>query len=227
MLGTIVNTLAVVVGGSIGMLLNKSLHPRFKQIYFQATGLFTIAIGIIMMKDMQNVLVVVASIVVGALLGEWIRLEDSVEKLSEKLKKRLKIGTERFSEGMVTAFMLFCVGAMTIVGAVDEGVGRSSEVLLTKSLMDGFSSILLASAFGIGVVFSAVPLFLFQGSITIFAMYASTFFSAEIIQGLSSVGGILLIGLGINILELKRLRIINMLPALVLVVLFLWIKAYY
>lgn len=209
------------------MLLNKSLHPRFKQIYFQATGLFTIAIGIIMMKDMQNVLVVVASIVVGALLGEWIRLEDSVEKLSEKLKKRLKIGTERFSEGMVTAFMLFCVGAMTIVGAVDEGVGRSSEVLLTKSLMDGFSSILLASAFGIGVVFSAVPLFLFQGSITIFAMYASTFFSAEIIQGLSSVGGILLIGLGINILELKRLRIINMLPALVLVVLFLWIKAYY
>jgi len=227
MLGTIVNTLAVVVGGSIGMLLNKSLHPRFKQIYFQATGLFTIAIGIIMMKDMQNVLVVVASIVVGALLGEWIRLEDSVEKLSEKLKKRLKVGNERFSEGMVTAFMLFCVGAMTIVGAVDEGVGRSSEVLLTKSLMDGFSSILLASAFGIGVVFSAVPLFLFQGSITIFAMYASTFFSAEIIQGLSSVGGILLIGLGINILELKRLRIINMLPALVLVVLFLWIKAYY
>ncbi len=227
MFGTIVNTLAVVAGGTIGLLLNKSLHPRFKQIYFQATGLFTIAIGILMMKDMQNVLIVVASVAVGALLGEWMRLEDKIEALSEMLKKRMKIGNERFTEGLVTAFMLFCVGAMTIVGAVDEGIGRSSEVLLTKSLMDGFSSILLASAFGVGVVFAAIPLFLFQGSITIFAMYASTFFSAEIIQGLSSVGGILLIGLGINILEIKKNRIVNMLPALILVVLLLWIKAIY
>ena len=225
MIGTIVNTLAVVAGGTIGILLNKSLHPRFKQIYFQATGLFTIAIGILMMKDMQNVLIVVASIAVGALLGEWMRLEDRVEVLSELLKKRLKIGNERFTEGLVTAFMLFCVGAMTIVGAVDEGIGRSSEVLLTKSLMDGFSSILLASAFGVGVVFAAIPLFLFQGGISLVAMYAASFFSAEIIQGLSSVGGVLLIGLGINILELKKLRIVNMLPALLLVVLFLWIRA--
>jgi len=227
MLGTIVNTLAVVAGGTIGILLNKSLHPRFKQIYFQATGLFTIAIGILMMKDMQNVLIVVASIAVGALLGEWMRLEDKIEALSELFKNRLKIGNERFTEGLVTAFMLFCVGAMTIVGAVDEGIGRSSEVLLTKSLMDGFSSILLASAFGVGVVFAAIPLFLFQGGISLVAMYAASFFSAEIIQGLSSVGGILLIGLGINILELKKLRIVNMIPALLLVVLFLWIKSNY
>lgn len=227
MLGTIVNTLAVIVGGSIGMMLNKSLHPRFKQIYFQATGLFTIAIGILMMKDMQNVLIIVASIAIGALLGEWMRLEDRVEVLSELLKKRLKIGNERFTEGLVTAFMLFCVGAMTIVGAVDEGIGRSSEVLLTKSLMDGFSSVLLASAFGVGVVFAAIPLFLFQGGISLVAMYAASFFSSEIIQGLSSVGGILLIGLGINILEIKKLRIVNMLPGLVLVVLFVWLYAKY
>ena len=225
MLGTIVNTLAVIAGGTIGMLLNKSLHPRFKQIYFQAIGLFTIAIGILMIKDMQNVLIVVASVAIGALLGEWMRLEDRAEALSELLKKRLKIGNERFTEGLVTSFMLFCVGAMTIVGAVDEGIGRSSEVLLTKSLMDGFSSILLASAYGMGVIFAAIPLFLFQAGISLIAMYASSFFNAEIIQGLSSVGGILLIGLGINILELKKLRIVNMLPALLLVVLFLWIRA--
>lgn len=224
MTGTIVNALAVIAGGSLGLILNKNLNPRFKQIYFQATGLFTIAIGITMMKDMTNILMVVASVAIGSLLGEWLKLEDRVESASELLKKRLRIGNERFSEGLVTSFMLFCVGAMTVVGAVDEGIGHSSEVLYTKSMMDGFSAVLLASAFGVGVVFSAVPLLLFQGGITLVAMFAASFFSAEIIQGLSSVGGILLIGLGINILEIKKLRIINMLPALLLVVLLLWLK---
>lgn len=224
MTGTIVNALAVIAGGSLGLILNKNLNPRFKQIYFQATGLFTIAIGITMMKDMTNILMVVASVAIGSLLGEWLKLEGRVDSASELLKKRLKIGNERFSEGLVTSFMLFCVGAMTVVGAVDEGIGHSSEVLYTKSMMDGFSAVLLASAFGVGVVFSAVPLLLFQGGITLVAMFAASFFSAEIIQGLSSVGGILLIGLGINILEIKKLRIINMLPALLLIVLFLWLK---
>jgi hypothetical protein len=227
MLGTIVNTLAVIAGGTIGLFLNKGLHPRFKQIYFQATGLFTLAIGVTMIADMKNILFVVASVAIGSLIGEWLQLEQKTERLSDYLKMRLKIGNERFSEGLLTAFMLFCVGAMTIVGAIDEGVGRSSEILLTKSLMDGFSSILLASAFGVGVIFASIPLLLFQGSITLIAMFASSFFSSEIIQGLSSVGGILLIGLGVNILEIKKLRIVNMLPALVLIVLVLWLKSTY
>lgn len=227
MIGTIVNTLAVIAGGTAGMLLNKSLHPRFKDIYFQATGLFTITIGITMVKDMQNVLLVVAAVAIGGLLGEWMHLENRLNNLSNFLKKRLKIGNEKFTEGLITSFILFCVGAMTIVGAIDEGVGRSSEVLLTKSLMDGFSSVLLASAYGVGVVFSSVPLFLFQGSITLLAMYAARFFSPEIIQGLSSVGGILLIGLGINILEIRKLRIVNLLPSLLLVVLFIWLSVYF
>ncbi|MBP6610525.1 MAG: DUF554 domain-containing protein [Paludibacter sp.] len=225
MIGTIVNAIAVLVGGSIGMLFNKSLHPRFQQIYFQATGLFTIAIGISMMKDMNNVLIVVASIAIGALIGELLRLDVRVDALGDLLKMKLKIKNEKFSEGLVTSFMLFCVGAMTIVGAIDEGIGRSSEVLFTKSLMDGFSAILLASAFGVGVLFSAIPLFLFQASISLIAMYAATFFTSEIINGLSAVGGILLIGLGVNILEVKKLRIVNMLPALLLVVVLLYLNA--
>lgn len=110
---------------------------------------------------------------------------------------------------------------MTIVGAIDEGTGRSSEVLFTKSLMDGFSALLLASAFGLGVIFSAVPLLIFQGGITLLAMSASHFFTSEIIAGLTSTGGILLIGLGINILEIKKLRIMNMLPALLVVIVLL------
>lgn len=223
MIGTLVNAGAVIVGGTIGIMFNKNMPERFKTIYFQAVGLFTIAMGISMVYNMQNILLVVSSIALGALLGEWLNIETGADRLANFLKIKLKIGNDRFSEGLVTAFLLFCIGAMTIVGAIDEGTGRSSEVLMTKSLMDGFSAVLLASAFGVGVVFSAIPLLIFQGGITLLAMSASAFFTPEIIQGLTSVGGILLIGLGINILEIKKLRIMNMLPALLIVVLLLWI----
>ena len=221
MIGTLVNAGAVIVGGAVGMMFNKSMPDRFKTIYFQAVGLFTMAMGIGMVYNMQNILIVVSSVALGALLGEWMNIERAVDRLSEYLRKKLRIGNEKFSEGLVTSFLLFCIGAMTIVGAIDEGTGRSSEVLFTKSLMDGFSALLLASAFGLGVIFSSVPLLIFQGGITLLAMSASHFFTPEIIAGLTSTGGILLIGLGINILEIKKLRIMNMLPALLVVVILL------
>jgi len=207
------------------MLLNKSLHDRYKTIYFQAVGLFTLAIGISMVYNMQHILIVVGSLAVGSLLGEWMNLEKGVERVSQHMKTKFRVGNDRFSEGLITAFLLYCIGSMTILGAIQEGTGGSSDLLLTKSLMDGFSSILLASAFGVGVIASAVPLLIFQGGLTLLAMYASSFFSPQIIQGLTSVGGILLIGLGINILEIKRLRIMNMLPALLVVVLLLYLFA--
>jgi len=225
MIGTLVNAGAVIAGGIVGMLLNKSLHDRYKTIYFQAVGLFTLAIGISMVYNMQHILIVVGSLAVGSLLGEWMNLEKGVERVSQHMKTKFRVGNDRFSEGLITAVLLYCIGSMTILGAIQEGTGGSSDLLLTKSLMDGFSSILLASAFGVGVIASAVPLLIFQGGLTLLAMYASSFFSPQIIQGLTSVGGILLIGLGINILEIKKLRIMNMLPALLVVVLLLYLFA--
>jgi uncharacterized protein len=225
MIGTLVNAGAVIAGGVVGMLLNKSLHDRYKTIYFQTVGLFTLAIGISMVYNMQHILIVVGSLAVGSLVGEWMNLEKGAERVSRYLKTKFRIGNDRFSEGLITAFLLYCIGSMTILGAIQEGTGGSSDLLLTKSLMDGFSSILLASAFGVGVIASAIPLLIFQGGLTLLAMYASSFFSPQIIQGLTSVGGILLIGLGINILEIKRLRIMNMLPALLVVVLLLYLFA--
>jgi len=222
MLGTFVNAGAVIGGGIIGLMFNKSMPERYKTIYFQAIGLFTIAMGISMVWNMHHILIVVSSLAIGSLLGEWINLEVRAEKLSLYLKNKFHIGSDRFSDGLITAFLLYCVGSMTILGAIQEGAGGSSDLLMTKSLMDGFSSILLASAFGMGVIFSAIPLLLFQGGITLLAMGASSFFTPSIIQGLTSVGGILLIGLGINILEIKKLRIINMLPALIIVAVLLW-----
>ncbi len=225
MIGTLVNTAAVVVGGSLGLILKKNLPERYTTIYFQAIGLFTLAIGISMVWELNHILIVVGSLALGALSGEWLQLEKRTDKLSELLRRKLKLGNERFSEGLVTAFLLFCVGSMTIVGAIQEGTGESSDLLLTKSLMDFFSAMLLASALGSGVVFSAVPLLLFQGSITLLSMYASQFFTPDIIKGLTNTGGILLLGLAINILEMKRIRIMNMLPSLVFVVILIWIVA--
>ncbi|MHB9055170.1 MAG: DUF554 domain-containing protein [Paludibacteraceae bacterium] len=225
MLGTIVNTIAVIAGGTIGILLKKGMPERIRTIYFQAVGLFTLAIGISMVWEMEHILIVVTSIVIGAMLGEWWNLEKGAEQLSEWTKKKLHIGSERFSEGLTTAFLLFCIGAMTIVGAIEEGTTGTSRLLLTKSVMDGFSSLLLASALGVGVVFSAIPLFLFQGGITLVAKFFGDFLSPETIQAVTSVGGILLLGLGINILEIKKLRILNMIPALLVVVFLMWITA--
>ena len=217
MIGTLVNAAAVLVGGTVGLLLKKSMPERVTTIYFQAIGLFTIAIGIGMVYNMQHILIVVSSLAIGSLVGEWLNLEVGVEKLSGYMKGKFRIGSEKFSEGLVTSFLLYCIGSMTILGAIQEGTSGTSDLLLTKSLMDGFSSIILASAFGVGVLVSVVPLLIFQGGITLLAWYAGSFFSPTIIQGLTAVGGILLIGLGINILEIKKLRIINMLPALIVV----------
>ena len=222
MIGTLVNTAAVIIGGTIGLMLKKNMPERVTTIYFQAVGLFTLAIGISMVVKMEHILIIVGSLAVGSLLGEWMNIEAGVERMSEYLKKRFRIGSEKFSEGLITAFLLFCIGSMTILGTIQEGTGGSSDLLFTKSLMDFFSALLLASAFGFGVIFSAIPLLLFQGALTLLAMYAGSFFTPIIIQGLTNVGGILLIGLGINILEIKKLRIMNMLPALVIVILFLW-----
>lgn len=223
MIGTLVNTAAVIGGGIIGLLLKKSMPGRVTTIYFQAIGLFTLAIGASMAIKMEHILIVVSSLAIGSLLGEWWNLEKGAESISNSLKDRFKIGSEKFTEGLVTSFLLFCVGSMTIIGTIQEGTGGSPDLLFTKSLMDFFSSILLASAFGMGVIFSAVPLFIFQAALTLLARYAGNFFTDSIILELTSVGGILLIGLGINILGIKKLRVMNMLPALVVVVVFLWL----
>ncbi|MFZ6037942.1 MAG: DUF554 domain-containing protein [Bacteroidota bacterium] len=225
MIGTIVNTAAVAAGGIIGILLKKKMPERVTSIYFQAIGLFTMAIGMSMAVKMEHILIVVASLALGSLLGEWMNIENWVNSLGENFKQQFRIGSEQFSEGLTTAFLLFCVGSMTILGTIQEGTGGSPDLLYTKSLMDFFSSMLLASAFGVSVALSAIPLFIFQASLTLIAMFAGSFFTPGIILELTSVGGILLVGLGLNILHISNLRVMNMLPALVVVVIMLVIFA--
>ena len=226
MTGTIVNVLTIIVGSTIGMLLKSKLPERLIKTVFQSLGLFTLALGFIMSFKAGDYLIIVFSLVIGAIIGELLNLEKMINSLAGKMKKKVKIKDEKFSEGLLTAFLLFCMGSMTILGAFDEGMKGDPTLLITKSVMDGFAAMALASAFGIGVGFSVIPLLIYQGGLTLFASYLGKFFSEIMINELTAVGGILLIGLGINILEIKKIKIFNILPALVLVVFFTWAKSY-
>ncbi len=223
MIGTIVNTATVIVGSLIGMFFSKGIKNEYRTAFFQVIGLVTVAIGVGMVYAINHLVIVIISLVIGTLLGTWWDIENQIERFSNYLKKRLKIGNERFSEGLITTVLLFCVGSMTILGTIQEGMGFSSDLLITKAILDGFSSIILASVFGISVLFSAIPLFLIQGGLTLLAMQLGAFISDEMVAALTAVGGVMLIGLGFSILEIKKIPIANMLPALLVVILLVWI----
>lgn len=219
MLGTFINVGAVLIGGAIGLAFRSSIPKKYISIVFQAIGLFTLFVGVAMALKTNNYLVLVMSIVIGGLVGTAFRFDDGIESFAGKLKKRFKNGGSKFSEGLVTAFLLYCMGSMTILGAFEEGLGSSPNLLLAKSLMDGVSSIALAAGLGYGVLMSVVPLLLYQGGLTLLAGMLSNKLTDDVINELTAVGGLMLIGMGLNILEITKLKIINMLPALVVAVL--------
>lgn len=223
MTGTLINAAAILVGGSIGMLLHSRLPDRFSKIVFQGLGLFTLFLGVSMALKTNEFLIMIFSILIGSVAGEAMRLEEWVNGFSEKIKNKFSLKGDRFTEGLVTAFLLFCVGSMTILGAIEEGLGDDPNLLLAKSVMDGFSSIALAAAMGIGVIFSIIPLIIYQGGLTLAASWAGDYFDIAVINELTAVGGILLLGLGLKILEIKNIKVINMLPSLVIVVILAWL----
>lgn len=224
-LGTIVNAATVTIGASIGLVIKKHLPQRIVSIVFQAIALFTVFIGVKMALVSTHILIMILSLVVGGLTGELLRLEENVEKLVNRFKTRFKFKNQQFTEGLLTAFLLFCAGSMSFIGAIEDGIHHDPTLLLTKSVMDGFSSVILAAGLGIGVLFSVVLLVLYQGSLTLLAAWLGQFVSTPIINEISAVGGILLIGLGISILELKKIKVLNLLPAIFYVPLFLWIES--
>ncbi|WP_430816444.1 DUF554 domain-containing protein [Carboxylicivirga sp. RSCT41] len=225
--GTLLNVITVALGSAIGMVVGNRIPDKITKGVFQALGLFTLVLGVSMAIKGQMLLAIVFSLIIGTILGEWMSIESAVDGLSDKIKNRLKLENSKFSEGLLTAFLLYCIGSMTILGAIDEGMGKGSEILMTKAIMDGFSSIALASVFGLGVGMSVIPLFIFQGGITLLAYMLGDFIAPEVITELTAVGGILLVGLGINILEIKKIRIMNMLPSLIVIIIMVWISSFF
>ncbi len=223
MLGTIVNVAAIIAGTVIGIVIQTKLPKKVIEIIFQAMGLFTILLGVMMALKMQHFLIGIGSLVLGAIIGELIGLEKYMNRFSDWIKGKVRLKNDKFSDGLITAFLLYCMGSLTILGAIEEGLNNNPDLLLMKSLMDGVSSVALSSALGLGVGFSAIPLLIYQGGLTLLAGSIGSFFTDVIVTELSAVGGILLIGLGLNILEIKKLRILNMLPALIIVVVLVYL----
>ena len=218
MWGTLVNTASILVGGFIGTVFHRTLPQRFQAIIFQGMGLFVVVLGVSMSIKMEHVLVSVFSLLLGGLSGELLRLDRQINKLGEWLKRSLKFTSEKFTDGFVSASLIYCIGAMAVVGAIEEGTGQYPTILLTKSVMDGFTSIAFAAALGIGVIFSAASVAIYQGIITLITFLFADTLNMAIVNELSAVGGVLIVGLGINMLEIREIKVINLLPSLVFVI---------
>lgn len=227
-MGTIVNTVAVIVGGLLGMLIKGGLKQRYQETLMQALGLATLFIGISgAMKGMltiienqietQGTMLLIASLVFGALVGEFFNIEKCLEQLGDWLKRKVKVKNDSsFVDGFVTSSLVICVGAMAIVGALQDGLIGDSSTLFAKAILDFGIVMVFASTLGVGVVFSAIPLFIYQGLITLFASFLKPFLTELVIANLSFVGSVLIFAVGINICFGKKIKVGNMLPAMII-----------
>lgn len=223
-IGTFVNMITVVVGSLIGVSLQQVFPDNVQHIIFQAVGLASFLIGIQMSLRVPDgyLLVLVFSMILGGVIGELIHLDAWLTQMGDNLKDWVAVKDSRFTEGLISAFLLFCIGSMTIVGALDEGLQGKRELLLIKSTLDGVTSIAFASTYGIGVLFSIIPMFILQGGITILAKQMERFFTKVIIAQISAAGGLLIIAIGIRLLGLGEVNIENLLPSLIIISLLSW-----
>lgn len=224
MLGTIVNALAIIVGAFFGILLKKGIPEKISDLVMKAVGLCVLYVGLSGALEGKNSLVMIISMVFGAVIGGLLDLDDKLKRLGlfceEKLSKNKENGT--FAEGFVTASLLFCVGAMAIVGPLQSGLSNDNSTLFTKSILDGISSIIFASQFGVGVMLSALAVFVYQGSIALLAQWVAPVLSEAAICEMTCVGSLLIIGLALNILKITKIKVMNFVPAIFLVPIVLW-----
>jgi len=227
MTGTIINFAAILLGGLIGLLAGNRIPLKVRQTLTSALGLFTLAYGIHIFAQTQNILVPLSSIVLGVIAGEALRIEELLNGMAERIQQKVERGAnagspnaQRFISGFVAASLLFVVGPMAILGSIQDGLVGDYQMLAIKSLLDGIASIAFASTFGVGVLFSAPIVLVYQGAISLLAGTIGKGFDQSVILEMTSVGGVILAGIAIsNLLEIKKIRIGSFLPALLFVVL--------
>ncbi len=244
MTGTLLNVATVLIGGTLGLIFGSRLPDRVRKTVVAGLGLFTAAIGVQMFLETENPIIVLGSILVGGILGEWWRIEDGLSNLGGFLERRFtgsksshleasaaqseSASRERFIRGFLTASLVFCVGPMTILGSIQDGLTGDYKLLAIKSVLDGFASLAFASSLGVGVLFSSLTVLVFQGSISLLAAQAQAVITPAMMSEMTAAGGLLLIGLSISsLLELKPIRVGNFLPALVLAPLFVALVEYF
>lgn len=221
MTGTLLNSAAVLVGGLLGILLGSRLPERLRGTVISGLGLFTLAYGLLMFSKTKNPLVVLGSLLIGALLGEWWQIEAALQRAGAWLEQRFQGGGEanqaRFVRGFLTASLVFCVGPMTILGAIQDGLTGDYNLLAVKSVLDGFAALAFASTLGVGVLFSVLVILVYQGGLSLLAAQVAGAVTPQMMNEMSAVGGIILLAIALSsLLEIRPIRSGNFLPALVI-----------
>jgi uncharacterized protein len=225
MLGNYVNALAIIVGTLLGLLFHKGLKEKYKTIVMQAIGLSVIFIGAttalngLLNPDSEPILFII-SLVLGGLIGELVGVENGLERLGLFLQNRFGTAESNVARGFVTASLIFCVGTMAIIGSLESGLMGKHDMLFAKSVLDGITSMILASTLGFGVIFSAAAVFIYQGTIVLFASMVEPYLTINVIREISIIGGILIFGIGLNLLEIIKVRTANLLPAILIPVIY-------
>jgi len=229
MTGTFINVAAILIGGTIGLLFGAHIPEKFKNTVIAGMGIFTAAMGMQMFFKSENQLIVLGALLVGALIGEWVGIEDWLQKLGETLEKRFSKENEEgasshFVRGFMVSSLLFCIGPIAILGSIQDGLNGDYNLLAVKSTLDGFASIAFASTLGVGVLFSSVMILIYQGGVSLLANQLNAIITDPMMAEMTATGGILLIGVGVsNLLEIKKIRMGNFLPALVAAPLIVWV----
>jgi hypothetical protein len=233
MTGTVLNVTAILVGSALGILLGSRLPERLKQTVIAGLGLFTLALGVSMFLETQNSLIVLGAVLIGALLGEWWRIEDRLHRLGSWLEERfnrtgrigdIDSGRDRFIRGFLTASLVYCVGPLAILGSIQDGLSGDSKLLAVKSVLDGFASLAFASSLGVGVAFSALPTLVYQGGISLLASQVQAVTSEAMMTEMTATGGVVLMAIAISsLLDIKKIRASNFLPALLIAPLLVWV----
>jgi hypothetical protein len=220
MKGTLVNASTVLVGSLIGMGAGRFLSQGIRTILMQALGLAVMVIGLKMALSGENAIAAVGCLLLGGITGEILRIEDGIEHLGLRLKNRFHSDSATFVEGFVSATILYLTGAMTIVGSIQDGTVGDATTLYLKSLLDGFASVVLASSLGVGVAFSALSVLLVQGGLTLLASQLAFLKEPAVLASITAVGGMIILGIGINLLDIKRLKVGNLVPALIYAIIY-------
>ncbi len=227
MTGTLINIASVLIGGVLGLLFGARLPERVRQTVIAGLGLFTAAIGIKTFLETQNAIIVLGSLLLGGLLGEWLRIEDGLRNLGGWLETRFvshrseaeaapEQGT-RFIRGFLSASLVFCVGPMTILGSIQDGLSGDYSLLAIKAVLDGFAALAFASSLGVGVLFSVLVILVYQGGLTLLAAQAQALITPPMMSEMTAAGGVLLLGIAVSsLLEIKPIRVGNFLPALLI-----------
>jgi len=226
MIATIVNTITVILGGLLGLLLKGRITDRYRDSVTVGVGLITLVLGMSMALSGGSILLILPALVLGGLAGTALKIEAGILKSGDALKRLMSSDDEEglFARGFLDATILFCVGPMTIVGSLEAGLQGNYDIIFTKSVMDGFMAVVLAASSGAGVIFSAVSVLVIQGGITLGAGALSPLMTDSILSEIGALGGYLILMIALNLLNLKKVKTANFLPSILLVILFAWVK---